>query len=512
MKTYLILLLLLCSIQRTVFAQEQRVDSLYSKVLKQSRTIQLVFPQGYDPKVKENYELLFCLDGISNAIKMETAFLQSEGFIPQNIILVGIPAVSINGISMRERDFTPTKTGPYTGGATQFLQFLKDELLPYLKQKFSVKPKGHLLYGASMAGLFTVYTFLKEPTLFTSYLAIDPSLWWDGFYMKKELESSFKQASNLDNTLWMIGREGAPYRDMGIAGVDSLLQKSAPNGLRWRSTAYADETHYSTMFKGFWEGMKFSYGGFYAAQKAYPASRRILMKPMAGIVLKDKPFPLICYNVGAAAYIRFTTNGTEPLWSSNQLSGQETPLLLSKSSKVTLKSLGVREEYNRSAMGQFTIGKVIPALKQPKGIKQGGLHFAYFKGIWDTLPDLNKLQPDSVGIASKGFELNRFNRGEGFACKMEGFLEIKTNGYYIFTKVDGNDDSKVYLNRQLILGAVQGKIAGNEESYILPLEKGFYPFRIEYLRKKGGKELQPIYIKPEGREDFPITAEMFFRS
>jgi len=512
MKTYLILLLLLCCMQNAVFAQEQRVDSLYSKVLQQNRPIQLLFPQGYNPASKENYELLLCLDGISNAIKMETAFLQSEGFIPQNIILVGIPAVSVNGISMRERDFTPTQMGAYTGGAPQFLQFLKEELLPYLKQKLPVKSTGHSLYGASMAGLFTVYTFLKEPRLFTSYLAIDPSLWWDNFYMKKELERSFKQRSNLNNTLWMVGREGTPYRDMGIAGIDSLLQRSAPQGVRWKSTAYADETHYSTMFKGFWEGMKFSYGGFYAAKKAYPASRSILMKPMAGIVLTDKPFPLICYNVGAAAYIRFTTDGTEPLWDSHQLSGQETPLQLSKSSKVTLKSLGIRDEYNRSATAQFIIGKVIPALKQPKGIKQGGLHFAYFKGNWGTMPDLNKLPPDSVGIASKGFELNRFNHGEGFACKMEGFLEIKTNGYYIFTKVDGNENSKVYLNGQLILGAVQGKIAGNEESYILPLEKGFYPFKIEYLRKKGGKELQPIYIKPEGKEDFPITEEMLFRN
>ncbi len=508
---YTLLLLLLFALASAVFAQEQssETDSVYSEILKETRPIQLVYPRGYDPKAKGSYELLYCLDGIPNVLKMETAFLQSEGFIPQQIILVGIPAISANGVSMRERDLSPTVKGPNTGGASNFLQFLKQELMPHLAQRLPIKSSGHTLYGASMGGLFTVYAFVNEPQLFTSFLAIDPSLWWDGFCLKNEMEKSFKRTKSLSNTLWIAGREGPAFKAMGITGADSLLRQCAPEGLRWKCIAYPDETHYSTMLKGFWDGMKFSYGGFYAAAKAYSFSQRIMIKPTSGIVLKNKAFPMNCYNIGAGNYIRFTTDGTEPTLNSPTLTGQETPIVLSKDSKVMFKSFGIREDYNKSATAAFKIGKAIPSIEKPVGAKQG-FGFAYFKGDWDTLPDLAKLKADSSGIANSDFNPNNFKSPNGFICLVEGFLEIKNDGYYVFTKVDGNDYSKVYLNRQLILGTVNGSIAGNEESCILPLQKGFYAFKIQYQRKKNGKQLQPFYIKPEGEEDFPITVKMLY--
>ena len=33
----------------------------------------------------------------------------------------------------------------------------------------------------------------------------------------------------------------------------------------------------------------------------------------------------------------------------------------------------------------------------------------------------------------------------------------------------------------------------------------------EYLRRKGGNDLVPVYLKPEGQEDFPIPTEMEYR-
>lgn len=510
MKPILLLLLIVATLHRPCAAQEQRseTDSIYSKVLQQKRPIQIVYPQGYDPADK--YELLYCLDGLPNALKMETAFLQSEGFIPQQLILIGIPPVSIDGVSTREHDFSPTVTSPNTGGAPQFLQFLKTELLPYLQQKLHAKATGHSLYGASMGGLFAAYVFLNEPKLFTSYLAIDPSLWWGDFHLQKKLAKKLANTPSLANTLWVAGREGNAYKAMGIAGIDSLLRQQAPATLQWKCVAYANETHYSTMLKGFWDGMKFSYGGFYASTRGYPTSQKITVKPTSGIVLKDKAFPLICSNLGASAYIRFASGGSEPVHGSKKLSGQETQVQLAADSKIVLKSFGLREEYNRTAKASFKIGKTLPALQQPANAKQGGLRFSYFKGNWTTLPDFAKLKADSSGSTGSTFNINDFKTDKGFACLMEGFLEIEHNGYYIFTKVEGNDYSKVYLGQQLILGSVNGMMEGNEESYILPLQKGFYPFKIVYWRKKEGKPLQPIYIKPEGQEDFPIKAEMLY--
>jgi hypothetical protein len=36
------------------------------------------------------------------------------------------------------------------------------------------------IVGESLAGLFIVETFFAEPALFAHYVALDPSLWWNG--------------------------------------------------------------------------------------------------------------------------------------------------------------------------------------------------------------------------------------------------------------------------------------------------------------------------------------------
>lgn len=511
---YLILLLIPIVQTSCAYGQEQytETDSLYSAVLKQMRPIQIVYPRNFKSKTAEPFELLYCLDGIPSALKLETAFLQSEGFIPEQIIMVGIPNVSVNGLSMRDRNLTPTPVGYNSGEAALFLEFIKTELMPYLQKKLNVKSSGNSLYGASLAGLFTIYTFLKSPSLFTSYLAIDPSLWWDNFYIKNVMLKSFELKIPLNNTLWIAGRTGSAYQTMGIAGIDSLLQRNAPDGLQWKCQSYTNETHYSTQLKGFWDGMKFSYGGFYSATKAYPASRKIILKPVTGTVLRNRAFPLICSNLAADEFIRYTTNGTVPTVNSPKLSGEQTPVRLTKDARITLKSFGIREAYNNSGSASFKIGKTLSATKRMNGAKQGGLHYAFFQGEWDKLPDFSQLKPDSTGYSGKNFDPNSYKKEAGFACIMNGFIEIAKKGYYIFTKVEGNDDTKVFLKDQLILGAVSGLLSNNEESYIIPLEKGFYPFRITYWHKKGGKNLQPIYIRPEHGEDFPISADMLYHA
>ena len=44
-------------------------DSLYSTILKEQRTIQLVFPENYDPQLKDKYELFVELEGIAPSVR-----------------------------------------------------------------------------------------------------------------------------------------------------------------------------------------------------------------------------------------------------------------------------------------------------------------------------------------------------------------------------------------------------------------------------------------------------------
>lgn len=99
----------------------------------------------------------------------------------------------------RTRDFTPTCSAarrdgtvrpgdkPEGGGAGQFCRFLTEELRPAVEQDLPVNGQ-HLLAGHSYAGLFTLHVLLNYPGAFDTYIAIDPSLWWDKGYFQKQVE------------------------------------------------------------------------------------------------------------------------------------------------------------------------------------------------------------------------------------------------------------------------------------------------------------------------------------
>lgn len=503
-----ILLILFFQFPFTASSQEPVIhrDSIYSQVLKEQRAIQVIYPENYDPALKDKYEVLFMLEGISRFVPIEWQFLQGEGFIPKNMIMVGLPNTIKNGVDMRDRDFTPTVTYPGSGGAGNFTAFLKKELLPYIKNKYPVKDNGHTIHGGSLGGLLVMYAFLTEPALFTSYQAVDPSLWYDDFYANKLAAKKFDSLANLRKSLWIAGRTGDAYKYMGIAMIDSILQNKAPAGLDWKCHAYSNETHYSTQFKGLWDGLKFSYGGFYASTGGYIASRNIDLTPLNGIVTKGRPFKLWCYNLLSEKYIHYTTDGTVPTKASPTLA-EENLLSLSSDSKLTAKSFGVREEYNKVITANFKTADLFPAVQLSKKAKPGGLHYAYYEGQWDKPPDFKKIKPMKSGLAGKDFDLSAFPAQKDFAFLMEGYIEIKKEGYYIFS-LGGDPGSKVYIGNNLVLG--QYYRPGLGENYIVPLEKGIHKIRIEYLHKKNGNNLLPVYITPEGQDGFPISTDMTY--
>lgn len=248
-------------------------DSLYSKYLQEQRLVEIIFPKSYKESSAEKYDVLYVLDGEWNtslAVRVYE-FLEYAKFIPTNIIIVSVPNCYKDGINMRDRDFTPTsietseeksastKSSSISGGADKFLLFLKDELVPFVNKKCQVKIENNILYGTSSGGLFAIYAYLHEPTLFKSYITVEPSLWWDNEFVNKIASEKLKSKEGIRNSLWISSRDGGAQVGMGISRFDSLLTPSAPKYLQWKVEAYPNETHFSAIWKGIYDGLKFTY-------------------------------------------------------------------------------------------------------------------------------------------------------------------------------------------------------------------------------------------------------------
>ena len=156
--------------------------TLPSKILGETRRLNVYLPPVYRDSATVRLPVLYMPDG-----GLAEDFLHVAGLVQvlvgngtmRPFILVGIEN------TQRRRDLTgPTtnaedkKIAPRVGGSVAFRQFIRRELMPAVRQRYRTTAETALV-GESLAGLFTVETLLLEPDLFDTYLAFDPSLWWN---------------------------------------------------------------------------------------------------------------------------------------------------------------------------------------------------------------------------------------------------------------------------------------------------------------------------------------------
>jgi len=496
MKKWFGLILILAQLSNNAIAQELpgKRDSIYSEVLKEKRVLQVLLPEKYKPDSKEKYEVVYLLDGKDNIklISQIQQFAEQESYIPPFII------VAIFNTD-RNRDLTPTplKNLSTSGGAANFLSFLKKELLPYIDKTYPTNGE-NILYGHSFGGLFAMFALLNEPQLFSSYLAVDPSFWWDNGYVIKQAAEKLTTLSGLNKNLYISGREGH-YPEMGIDTMESILKIKAPTDLPWKVVGYENETHNSIKLKSMYDGLKFAYNGYKLKNES------VEFHPMNGIVLKDSPYVVYCFSNFP---IRFTSDGTPPTITSAKMERENT---LSGPAVLNLKSFTPRGKYDKNARGKFILGEAPTPFAKPGKFKQGGFSYSYYEGKWDSLPNFKKLKPVQSGTIDKDFTFHKFPSKIHFACLFEGLLEIKEEGYYIFV-LDSDDGAKFYLKNKLLIDYDGSHTNNQSQTYLLPLKKGFYPLRLEYFQKEGRFDLRLRYLTPGSKEPVPIPMEVQYSS
>ena len=146
-------------------------------------------PKGYNEteNVSKKYPVIFFNDGgycWLTAVGATRAPFNSGGY--EQAILVGFSYVKgEQSTNSRIRDYTPTDnpklTKSETGGAEAYLDFIKNDAIPFIEKEYRIDSDRRMIVGHSLGGLFGAYALLKEPSLFADYILTSPSLW----FMKK---------------------------------------------------------------------------------------------------------------------------------------------------------------------------------------------------------------------------------------------------------------------------------------------------------------------------------------
>ena len=223
--------------------------TLDSKILGETRRINVYPPPGYAESHDLRVPVLYMPDG-----GMAEDFLHVGGLVQVSVgngtmrpfLLVGIEN------TQRRRDMTgPTrneedkKIAPHVGGSEAFRRFIRDELMPQVKSRYRTTQETAIV-GESLAGLFIVETFLLEPDLFDTYIALDPSLWWNNKELVKTAAERLRARPNLEKTLYLASSDEKQIVE-DANQFSEVLTKSAPPRLHWHYERMPEEKH-STIY------------------------------------------------------------------------------------------------------------------------------------------------------------------------------------------------------------------------------------------------------------------------
>jgi hypothetical protein len=227
--------------------------TVHSRALGEARPINVYTPPTYRASAGARAEplpVLYMPDGgidedFPHVVTTVDSLLARGAIRP--VIVVGVPN------TQRRRDLTgPTRVAadstiaPRVGGSAAFRQFLREELMPEVERRYRTTPERAIM-GESLAGLFIVETFLEEPALFTHYIALDPSVWWNAGTLVDSAGPRLAAFDAAPRTLYLAASREASTAD-GTARLAALLRAAPPPGLRWTYAPRPDLTH-ATIFR-----------------------------------------------------------------------------------------------------------------------------------------------------------------------------------------------------------------------------------------------------------------------
>ena len=245
----------------------EEIKVLHSNILNEDRTLVIYKPAGNTIyTLPPRFPVLYLLDAEWQApmIEGQIHYLSGINYAIPKMLVVAIKNTD------RTRDLTPTHsvTGydgktdttslKTSGDAEKFLQFMQNELIPYIEKNYNTEPY-RILSGHSFGGLFALYSLLYNPDLFNGYLSISPSLWWDKKWILNKADKILTAETPLNKILFYSdGAEGGQFHK-NVRSFDSLLQSKTIRELSFKYIYYPDETHNIEPVKAFYDGIRFIY-------------------------------------------------------------------------------------------------------------------------------------------------------------------------------------------------------------------------------------------------------------
>jgi predicted alpha/beta superfamily hydrolase len=250
-----------------VCLENTELHSLRSQFIDQEYRLQVYLPPTYSD-LSKSFPVIYLLDSdksfgmAKDIVEWLNWFQEIQGVIIVSIAYGERPAP---WWQKRSRDYTPWKDRtqiwgewPLAGGGDAFLQFIAQELIPFVDSTFRTLRNDRVLVGLSFGGLFAVYSLLTLPELFNRYIIISPALLWDAKEIFKYEEAFYKNNDSLPvNVYSAIGDHDDiekiidPWQEFFL-----IIEGRQYKDFKLTTELAAGETHISVYPLGLTRGLK----------------------------------------------------------------------------------------------------------------------------------------------------------------------------------------------------------------------------------------------------------------
>lgn len=230
-------------------------EILYSTVLNENRILNIYLPENYD-KTK-TYPVIYLLDGTFNE-----DFIHITGLVQYFNLQFKMPETIVVGIANvdRKRDFTfhtdsedLKKSYPTTGHSDVFIRFLEQELQPYITKKFNTNNTKFLI-GQSLGGLLATEILFKKPELFSHYLIVSPSLWWDNQSLLKQAPDLMSKQSDERRYIYLsVGGKEHIVIQKDSKKLQSIIKKSSKKNTQLLFNFMKEENHGTILHRSIYD-------------------------------------------------------------------------------------------------------------------------------------------------------------------------------------------------------------------------------------------------------------------
>jgi predicted alpha/beta superfamily hydrolase len=235
-----------------------QIIPVQSKSTGKAHELVVVLPASYASNPGKTYPVLYYLDAYWDTPLLTATYgnLIYDNATPE-FIMVGLSYPSgFNYDVERRKDYTITATGPDSGRADAFLNFITQEVAPLVESRFRGEKTGRIISGSSLGGLFAIAAAYKAPGFFSGHIAISPAAGWDKGALGKLDEQYAKLHKTLDARMFIsYGTAEYPGFREPIAAFQKQLAARHYQGLALQNTTMEGLDHTSVKGDGYVRGL-----------------------------------------------------------------------------------------------------------------------------------------------------------------------------------------------------------------------------------------------------------------